>query len=84
MVTLVWLPVCPLGIYLVSDAGTSSYRFHAKIPAAEFGRLYPNGWFVLVGTCLLESALWVVGIFLLLGFLAMVFPHGHYYGRFRL
>lgn len=77
--TIVWIPVVPLGIYLVTgDMG--GYRFYATISARNFASLYPDGIPKLVGSCLMESVLWLVGVLVFLSFVAIVFTalRGHY------
>jgi hypothetical protein len=40
--TVLFVPVAPLGIYLVTFDGLRSYRFHGRISAADFTKLYPG------------------------------------------
>jgi hypothetical protein len=82
--TVFWIPVCTLGIYLVRATGDRSYQFHGTISTENFGKLYPNGVLRLAASCLLESAIWIVGILLIFGLIALVFPHGHYGFRLRI
>jgi hypothetical protein len=82
--TVFWIPVCPLGIYLVRATGDRSYQFHGTISVSNFGKLYPNGVLRLAASCLLESAIWIVAILLIFGLIALVFPHGHYGFRARI
>ncbi|HTB01341.1 MAG TPA: hypothetical protein VK804_12760 [Bradyrhizobium sp.] len=82
--TVFWIPVCPLGIYLVRATGDRSYQFHGTISVSNFGKLYPNGMLRLAASCLLESGIWIVAILLIFGLIALVFPHGHYGFRVRI
>jgi hypothetical protein len=67
--TIVWLPLIPLQIYLVSG-DFSGYRFHGTISTRDFSRQYPSGIASLALSCLLETALWLMGIFAFLFVLA--------------
>jgi hypothetical protein len=81
--TILWVPICPLGIFLVRATGDRSYQFHGSISAANFGKLYPNGVLRLAGSCLLEGAVWIVVVLLIFGVIALAAPHGHYGFRAR-
>jgi len=69
--TIVWVPLIPLQIYLVSG-DFSGYRFHATIRTRDFARIYPSGVASLAFSCLLETALWLLGIFAFLFVVATV------------
>jgi hypothetical protein len=60
--TVVWLPLIPLQIYLVSG-DFSGYRFHATISRRDFARIYPSGPLSLVASCLLETVFWLIAVF---------------------
>ncbi len=40
--TALFIPLVPLGIYLVRDAGPGSFHFLGRIDAADFRKLYPG------------------------------------------
>ncbi len=40
--TVLFIPLAPLGIYLVRDAGPRSFHFVGRIDAVDFRKLYPG------------------------------------------
>jgi hypothetical protein len=41
-VTVLWVPIMPLGVFLVSSRG-NSYDFHGQISPEDFHRIYSSG-----------------------------------------
>jgi hypothetical protein len=67
--TFLWIPIIPLGIYMVKHPvdengrqNPDRYQFLWRIPADLFDRIYPNGRTKLVGTSIVQTLFWIVGI----------------------
>jgi hypothetical protein len=70
--TVLFVPIVPLGIYLVERPTDRTYRFHGSIEAREFAKLYPGKAAPLVLAAFVLGALqlaFVIGMVLLLGML---------------
>jgi hypothetical protein len=89
--TALWLPVVPLGIYLVSHPRaptgvllTNVYRFHRRMPAAEFHRLFGHRVLGFYLGALFQAIMMLVGALFVLwlawiihqGFESVVPPRG--------
>jgi hypothetical protein len=80
--TLLWIPIIPLGIYMVKhpvdESGRQNpdrYQFLWRIPADLFDRIYPNGRAKLVGTSIVQTLFWIAGIAAII-FLLVIFKMG--------
>lgn len=78
--TLVFVPLIPIGVYLVSTpvnqhgVELNGYRFHARMNWEDFKRYYPGRAWSLVGRSLLQGVLGlVVGAALILALIYMVY-----------
>lgn len=87
--TVFWVPIFPLGIYLVSMVDSRTYRFHWQIAAHDFHRAYPAkvlwGFYgsavalsIGLGVALVLTVLVISYAFSFAGF------HGHGFVRVRL
>jgi hypothetical protein len=88
-VTALWVPIIPLGVFLVENASHNSFRFLAKINPEDFHRTYSSsiGRFYFGAVALsLGLGVAVIAIFLLIAWIFSLFGgHGHGgFVRFRL
>lgn len=89
--TALWLPVFPLGIYLVSHPRasngallTSTYRFHGRMPSADFHRLFGHRLLGFYFGALLQAIVMLIGAVLAIWLVHMAFnylfgPSRHHY-----
>jgi hypothetical protein len=71
--TVLFVPVIPIGIYLVSPASGGRTNFHAKIGFRNFAAVYPGGLTRLLLSSVAEAAIFIAVIGLILGFIVFVF-----------
>jgi hypothetical protein len=64
--TFILIPISPMGIYLVSQSG-SSYRFYGEINKKDFNALYKHGYLKLIWNGLMETAFVFGAVFLIFG-----------------
>jgi len=89
--TALWLPIVPLGIYLVSHPRaangallTSTFRFHGRIPPAEFHRFFGHRMLSFYLGAIFQAIIMLIGAFfaLWLAHLAVTYlfgPARHHY-----
>jgi hypothetical protein len=75
--TALWLPVVPMGIYLVSHPreNPSVYRFHGRMPSAEFHRYFGRRVLGFYLSGILQSIAMLVGAFFALWLVYLVFTY---------
>jgi hypothetical protein len=71
--TVLFIPVAPLGIYLVRHAGPRSFRFLGRIDAADFHKLYPGKMPRLVLSALGHAAAMFVCVVVALVVITVIF-----------
>ncbi len=71
--TVLFIPVAPLGIYLVREAGPRSFQFLGRIDAVPFGRLYPGKLPRLVLSALGHAAAMFVCVVVALVVITIIF-----------
>lgn len=71
--TVLFIPIAPLGVYLVRDAGPRSFQFLGRIDATDFGRLYPGKLPRLVLSALGHAAAMFVCVVVALVLITMIF-----------
>jgi len=71
--TVLFIPLVPLGVYLVRDAGPRSFQFLGRIDATDFSRLYPGKLPRLVLSALGHAAAMFVCVVVALVVITMIF-----------
>jgi hypothetical protein len=65
--TLLFVPVIPIKIYLISPAAAGRMKFHGKIGFRSFAAVYPRGLRYLLLSSITEAAAFIVLVVLALG-----------------
>ena len=66
--TLLWVPLLPLGVYVVDRGDVDQYTIYRRLSLWSFHRLYWRRLPLFYLTVATESVLWIIGIVLALAF----------------
>lgn len=71
-ITILWIPLIPLGVYVVDRGDYDQYRIYRRMSLWRFHRIYWGRLTRFYLTVVGESLLWLVGIIAILAFVAFV------------